>query len=238
VSRVDRDARRVLRRLRRRRIGAGLIAFGVTGLVLTGAAGALVLASLRAVDDAASGFEEQRAEIVAMLGPASAALEGAAASAANAGTSLASTRDAATQAAELMTRLSASFESLAALGTFEILGARPFATLSGQFTDVAAQSRTLSADLAMTAGAMQTNIADSTAVAEDLRALAAQLDTLEASLGSGGDGGIPSTNAGLPIAAAQVVLVGLLLWLAVPAIAAISLGLRWRRAAPRDPPSG
>ena len=232
MSRLDRDARRELRRQRRRRIGTGLIAFGVAGLVLTGAAGALVLASLRAVGDAASGFEEQRTEIVAMLGPASAALEGAAESAAHAGTSLAATRDAATQAAELMIRLSASFENLAALGTFEILGARPFATLSGQFADVAAESRTLSADLAMTAGAMQTNISDSTAVAEDLRALAAQLDTLESSLGAGPDGEIPSADATLPIAAAQVVLVGLLLWLAVPAIASVALGWRWRRGAP------
>jgi hypothetical protein len=229
VSRLDPAARRELRRRRRRRLGMGLIAFGVAGLVLIGAAGALVLASLRAVDDAASGFEQQRTEIVGMLGPASAALEGAATSASNAGTSLASTRDAATQASELMTRLSASFESLASLGSFEILGARPFATLSGQFAEVAAQSRTLSADLALTAGAMQTNISDSAAVAADLRALAAQLDSLEASLGAGPDGEVPATDASLPIAAARFVLVGLLVWLAVPALAALTLGWRWTR---------
>jgi hypothetical protein len=83
----------------------------------------------------------------------------------------------------------------------------------------------------MTAGAMQTNISDSTAVAADLRTLAAQLDRLESSLGAGPDGEIPTTDASLPIAAAQIVLVGLLLWLAVPAIAALALGWRWRRAA-------
>ena len=113
----------------------GLVAFGVAGLVLIGAAGALVLASLGAVDDAATSFEEQRAEIVAMLAPASAALESAAATAANAGSGLNETRDAAAQASELMTRLATSFESLAALGSFDILGARPFAALSGQFAD-------------------------------------------------------------------------------------------------------
>lgn len=229
MSRLDPAARRELRRRRRRRLGMGLIAFGTVGLVLLGAAGALVLASLRAVDDAASGFAEQRTEILAMLGPASEALEGAADSASNAGTSLASTRDAATQASELVTRLSASFESLASLGSFEILGARPFASLSGQFADVAAQSRTLSADLAMTAGAMQTNISDSAAVAEDLRALAAQLDSLEASLGGGSDGDAAATDTSLPIAAAKFVLVGLLVWLAVPALAALTLGWRWTR---------
>jgi hypothetical protein len=206
----------------------GLIAFGVAGLVLIGAAGALVLASLGAVDDAATGFEEQRAELVAMLGPASAALEGAAASAANAGTSLAETRDAATQAAELMTRLASSFESLASLGSFELLGARPFAAISGQFADVANQSRTLSADLGDAAAAMATNIEDSSAVAADLRVLAAQLGELEASLG----GAPGAAGASLPVDAARFVLVGLLLWLAVPAIASIVVGWRWSRPAP------
>jgi hypothetical protein len=211
----------------------GLVAFGVAGLVLIGAAGALVLASLRAVGDAASGFEEQRTEIVAMLGPASAALEGAAASAANAGTSLEETRDAANQASELMRRLAGSFDNLASLGTFEILGARPFASLSGQFAEVAAESRTLSTDLSDAATAMASNVSDSAAVAADLRALAAQLDTLATSLGAGPDGEIPSADASLPIAAAQVVLVGLLVWLAVPAIASVSLGWRWTRGAPK-----
>ncbi len=150
----------------------GLIAFGVTGLVLIGAAGALVLASLGAVDDAATNFDEQRTEILAMLGPASAALESAASTAANGGASLAETRDAAAQASELMTRLATSFESLAALGSFEILGARPFASISGQFADVADQSRTLSIDLAEAASAMDTNITDSESVAADLRVLA------------------------------------------------------------------
>lgn len=233
MSRVGHDARRELRRQRRRRIGLGLIAFGVAGLVLIGAAGALLLASFKAVEDAASGFEEQRAEILAMLGPASDALDGAASSAANAGTSLQETRDAANQASELMRRLASSFESLASLGTFEILGARPFASLSGQFAEVAAESQTLSADLSEAATAMTTNVSDSAAVAADLRELAAQLDKLETSLGAGPDGEAPARDTGLPIAAAQAVLVGLLLWLAVPAIAAISLGWRWTRAVPR-----
>ncbi len=213
----------------------GLIAFGVTGLVLIGAAGALVLASLSAVDDAATSFEAQRDEILAMLEPASAALESAAATAGNAGSSLAETRDAAAQASELMTRMAGSFESLASLGSFEVLGARPFAAISGQFADVADQSRTLSVDLAEAATAMDTNIADSADVAADLSVLAAQLGELEASLGGGGhegEGPAPAdASIGLPVDAARFVLVGLLLWLAVPAIASVCLGWRWSRAA-------
>jgi hypothetical protein len=99
---------------------------------------------------------------------------------------------------------------------------------------------------------MDTNIADSSAVAEDLRALAGQLDALEASLGAAspapgasaapGTSGSPSpassspavqegdaSTSSLPVAAARFVLVALLLWLAIPAIGSIWLGWRWSR---------
>jgi hypothetical protein len=242
-----RDLRRARRQERRRRLGLGLIAFGVSGVVLVGSAALLVLASLSAVDDAATGFERQRAEILAMLGPASDSLAGAADSAANAGASLAETRDAATSAARLTTRLAESFEGMASLGTVEIFGTRPFAAMAGQFTAVAVESRTLSADLEATALSMDTNIADSAAVAENLRALAGQLDALEASLGAGspapgasaapsssppaGGPGLAPTSSALPIAAARFVLMGLLAWLAIPAIASIWIGWRWSRPA-------
>ena len=114
----------MIRRQRRRRLGYGLLAFGLSGLVLLLAAAALVFGSLAAVDDAATGFEEQRAELLAMLGPASSALDGAATSATNASASLTSSAGAAERAATLTTRLASSFEGLAALSTFEILGSR------------------------------------------------------------------------------------------------------------------
>jgi len=233
---VSRAAAKQARAVRRRRIGLGLLAFGVAGLVLIGAAAAFVLASLRAVEDAASGFEVQRTEILSMLGPASAALDGAASSASHAGASLEQTREAATQAAELMNRLATSFESLAELGEFDVFGTRPFASLSGEFNAVATQSRTLAANLADAATAMETNVIDSEAVAAQMRVLASQLKELEASLdpgheGEGGGGTPPLAGASLPVAAAGFVLVGLLIWLAIPAIAAIWLGWRLSRPA-------
>ena len=240
-------ARRRLARRRRRRLGLGLIWFGISGLVLIGSAAVLVLASLSAVDDAATGFERQRAQILAMLGPASDSLEHAATSAANAGASLTETRDAASSAAQMTARLAESFEGLAALGSFEVFGLRPFSEMSGQFTAVAGDARTLSADLQEAAIAMGTNVADSEAVATDLRALAEQLGTLEASLGAPGaqgpdasgrptasgqpaaGGGLPATSTSLPFAAARFVLMGLLVWLAIPALASVWLGWRWSR---------
>lgn len=216
------------RRPRRRRLGYGLLAFGLSGLALLLAAAALVFGSLAAVDDAATGFERQRAELLAMLGPASSAIDGAATSASNAGASLTSSATAADQAAVLTTRLASSFDGLAALGSFELFGSRPFAGLAGEFSQVGADARALSTDLASTSAALQTNVADTAAVAADLRTLATQLDELESSLAASDGGSLGSATAALN--AARIVLVGLLAWLAVPAVLCTWLGWRLSRA--------
>ena len=208
----------------RRRLGYGLLAFGLSGLVLLAAAAALVFGSLAAVDDVATGFERQRAELLAMLGPASSAMDGAATSASNAGASLTTSAAAADQAAVLTTRLASSFEGLASLSSFEIFGSRPFAGLAGEFNQVGADARALSTDLTSTAGALRTNVVDTAAVAADLRTLATQLDELESSLVASDGGSLGTATAALN--AARIVLVGLLAWFAVPAVLCTWLG--WR----------
>lgn len=215
----------------RRRFGLGLFAFGATGIALVVAALVLVLGSLGAVDDAASGFERQRAEAVAMLGPASTALNDAATSASNASGSLTQAGSAADRAAQLTTRLAESFDGLAALGGFDIFGVRPFAGLEQQFTSVAADARAVSADLTATAISLRANVGDSEAVAADLRTLAAQLDHLEASLGEPPGTAAPGSDMHLPILAAEIVVLGLLGWMAVPAL--VSCWLGWRLAGRR-----
>lgn len=186
-----------------------------------------MLGSLNAVGAAVTDFEAQRDEIVDMLGPASDALAGAASSASNAGASLTQTTAAARSAAGLTTRLAESFENLASLGSFAILGARPFESVAGQFASVAVEARQLSTDLTTTADAMATNITDSQAVAGQLELLATQLEELEASLATTGP---PSASSDLPLTAATIVLLGLLAWFAIFALASIWLGGRLIRA--------
>jgi hypothetical protein len=214
---------------RRRRLGYGLVAFGASGLVLVVIAAALVLATLGAVGDAATAFERQRTQLLAMVEPAASALSDAADSASRAGASLTEASDASRRAADLTGRMASSFDSLAGLGSLDIFGSRPFAGFTSQFTDVAAQSRALASDLTSTADALTTNVADSEAVASDLRTLAGRLRQLETSVqGSGGPGG----SSGLPVALTQVVVIGLLAWFAAIALASIWLGLRLARNRP------
>jgi len=214
---------------RRRRLGFGLIAFGLTGLLLVVAAALLVLATLGAVGDAATGFERQRAELLAMVDPAASALSNAADSAAHAGASLTQASDASRRAADLTGRMATSFEGLAGLGSFDIFGSRPFAGVSSGFSDLAAQARTLSTDLTSTADTLTMNVADSASVASDLRSLSDRLRQLETTV-QGSDGVGASTT--LPIALAQFVLLALLAWFSVPAIASIWLGRRLVRNQP------
>lgn len=216
----------------RRRLGTALLGFGAVGLALLAGLAILVALSLDGLGRAASDLARQRAEAIAMLEPAAAALDRAATSAANAGTSLTTASAAARRAADLTTRLAGAFDGLALLGSFEVLGARPFGSLSGEFASVATEARGLSADLATTAGALDANVGDSTAVAVNLRAIADQLERLQGSVD--GNGGAPATDpatAGTQLRAAMAIIIALLAWLAVPAIAAIEVGRRWRRVA-------
>ena len=85
---------------------------------------------------------------------------------------------------------------------------------------------------------METNITDSAAVAADLRTLSDQLAELESSLGANPDvTPANAANATLPVDIARIVLIGLLAWLAVPAIVAIWVGWRWYRPALEHSPA-
>lgn len=200
------------------------MAFGISGLVLLAATGLLVLGSLSSIGDAVTGFAQQRADLVAMIEPASAALERAADSAENASESLTTTSQAAERGATLATSVADSFERLAELGSFDILGTRPFAALSEDFSRVGSDARDLASSLGIVGSSMRTNIADSAAVAADLRALATQLDALGASVGDASE-----AQVGLQLSLANAIVVALLAWLAVPAIATTWIGRRLLR---------
>ena len=96
---------------------------------------------------------------------------------------------------------------------------------------IAAQARDLSASLTTTAVSLDANVLDSTTVGADLRTLSDQLEKLRTSVS--GTGAAPASDpaaAGTLIRVAMIVVLALLAWLAVPAIVAIEIGRRWRRA--------
>jgi len=205
----------------RRRLGRGLVAFGGIGLALLLATAVLALVTIGSIGDAATGLERQRTSLVGMLEPAATSIRDAATSATHAGSSLTASAKAAQDGASLTTQLATAMEQLNSLSNLDILGQRPFAGIGSSFGELAARSRTLSTSLTTTADALDADIADTAAVGRDLNRLADQLDQLRASAGATGPSAASTGFAWLPI-----LLPALLVWLAVPAVASLWLGLR------------
>lgn len=213
----------------RRRAGRFLVAFGGIGLVLLAATAILVAVTLAGIGDAATGLERQRAQLVAMIKPTSAALRDAAAASQHAGASLASSGAAARDGATLTSQLGDAMEQLNALSTLDILGTRPFGSIGSSFGDLANRARTLSKSLGQTADSLAADVADSATVSSDLGRLADQLDQLESGIDGPGTGSAGSISASGGFEALRLLLLALLAWLAVPAFASLWLGLRLAR---------
>jgi hypothetical protein len=217
---------------RRRRLGLSLAAFGLLGLLLTAAAASLVIGSLGALAGVAASLDRQRADLVDLIDPAAAALNRSADSAANASVSLTSSAAAAEDAAALMTQLADSMDAMSRAASFQVFGTQPFGAAAASLAQVAASSRTLSGDLHTTAASIASNVTDSAGVAADLRDLARQLTAIGASAKASGSA---STLSATALDFGRVVLLGLLAWLAIPALIALWLGVqlsrgRWPRA--------
>jgi hypothetical protein len=196
--------------------GWALIAFGGIGLAILALTAVVAASSLAPLAESAAALESQRAQALALLGPAADSLESAATSADHAGGSLVASESSARDAATVTGQLADALGSLAGF--------------SSSFDEVARQSRSLSESLTRTADSLHQNQIDSASVGLSLHMLARQLTDLRISLGGADTGSAaPSTqstpngaSAGLLIALAT----GLLLWLAAMAIGSMWLGRR------------
>ena len=215
----------------RRRAGRWLVAFGVTGLALLVLAAVLVVGALGALGQAAASLEDQRVRLVALIEPTAQALDRSATTAENAGTSLEASGRAARDAAAMTAELATAMDSMATAAQIDVFGLQPFAGLADDLASVASRSRTLATNLETTAAALDANVLDSQATAADLRTLVVELEAMRSQLGTTQTGGDPAAGGGSEgmIALARIVLLGLLAWLAVPALLAIRIGWGWRR---------
>jgi hypothetical protein len=216
---------------RQRRRGAALMAFGGAGLAILLVLAVMLIGPLQGLGSAAASLEDQRARVVAMLPAAEAALRSAAATATGAGTSLRASGNSARDGSALLVQLATAMDDMSSASRVEILGSRPFGSLSDDLSGVATRSRSLAANLDVAADAIAANVTDSETAASDLGALADEVAALHAELAAS----VPATADGAgalatSIAALRLLLAALLIWLAVPAVAALWIGWRWWRA--------
>ena len=213
----------------RRRLGGILTAYGLVGLALILLTLIVVAGSLGAVIDVGTTIQGQRDALVRSLDAADAAFLDLDRATGDAGANVVTGAAAARDAAQLTTDLAGTMEGLATASSVSVLGSHPFADLGDRFATVAARSRTLSTSLESLAATMDRDVTDIATVRASMSALRTEVSGLREMLAG------PAVDGQLgALGTARLILVGLLLWLAVPA--AVSLVAGWFLLRPSQPP--
>jgi hypothetical protein len=208
----------------RRLLASGLIAYGLGGLLLIAASGVLVGGAITTLADVSERVTQQRDALVATLRATSLTVDHAATGIRGVSDSLTAARASADQATGLARSLGSTFRDLSAAMQLQIFGTQPLAGLASGFDNAASQSEALATNLDGVSTALGTNATDLQTSHEDLVALGDRLDVLVASLGTSDLGGA-SLSAGVPAVVIEAAFAGLLIWLAIPAAAALAVGV-------------
>jgi hypothetical protein len=193
-----------------------LALFGAAGLLLLGAAAWLLLGS--STDDGPFGIERQRRQLVALLDASSTALVDAQSAVRNADVSLGATAQAAGSAGTFMTELGSTLRNAGASLRITVFGSQPFALVADDFERVAAQADAVATDLGSASSSVEVAADDLGTLAADLREMGSEITRIRGDLGDPID-----------LGAWRLLVLAVLLWLAVPAVVSLAIGLRWMR---------
>lgn len=209
----------------RRRLGIGLLAFGVAGLVILVAAAAFVLASLGSLGPTDGDIQTQVAALDHSLDATSTTLGETQTAMGNLTGSVSSAATSARGASDLAAQLATTMHDVSGAMNLSILGGRPFAALGGEFDQVAVRSTAVAGQLQSLARSLDSNAADSASLGAQIGNLQASVAELRAAVGPGSViSGVAST-----LAIARAMLLAIVVWLAIPAVAATWLGARIAR---------
>ncbi len=215
------------RPLDRRRAGSALLSWGVVGLVVLAVFAAAVGFAATRIQAALGTFGTERDRLVVLLDNTSSALDTAGQAIDHAGTSLGDAGAALGDAGTLAGTVSIGARNLVDVATLSILGQQPFAQFADSLNAVAGDSDRLAASLASASVSIAGSTTDLGTLEGRLRAIHDQIGLVR------GDLSAMDVGSGGWLPAAVMGAVALIVWLAIPAVAAIWLGLRWRRA-PRN----
>jgi hypothetical protein len=214
---------------RRRAFGAAFTAYGLLGLV----AGLLVAVATIVVGlglgPTIESLDRQRDAIVASLERSASVLDQTTIVLEDAAGAVGNSSDIASEAANVSRGVSDTLDRLAGtFGNFSVLGNRPFGPLTSDATQLAAQLRGIATDvdaLGVRLAKIQRGIPP---IATDLQATGAELATLADELAAFAPQ--EAVAGALPWLLVGVAL--LVVWLLVPAVAALALGI-WLLRTPR-----
>jgi hypothetical protein len=204
---------------RRRYLGLGLLAYGLAGLLLLAVAGAVIGGTIQQLSVVGATVGEQREALVDTLRATSLTMRNASSGVGSVGESLTAAHTSADHAAGLARSMGNTLRGLSAAMNVQIFGAQPLAGLASGFDNAAGQSEELAADLDAVGTALAQNTTDLETSRKDLAALSQRVDLLVASVET------TPFGVGQEPFIAELVFVALLIWLAVPAVASIALGV-------------
>jgi hypothetical protein len=213
----------------RRRAGTALLAYGLVGLLLLGGLAVAVVGAGIMGRDGFTRLDDTIDEVVAVLDSTAASLQQAEVTLTGVGTSLEATADVLAEAAVLTGIASDGAATLAdTAGSFGVLGQRPLDGMVEPLLEAGESLDRLGVSLAEASASLDVN-------ADDIRALGERLGTLAENLTVVRDriAGVDTQLGGAAAVVIGVVLV-MLGWLAVPALAATWIGRRWRRENPAE----
>lgn len=205
------EIRTTMARSTRRRLGIALIAYGIAGVLLLGVSALIADAALQRLsvaDPAGSAFAD-----------ASAALGDTANAFAGVGVSLADAERAVAQASTSARNASATSTRLSDGMSLSIFGAQPFLALAQDFRRNAADLAAMADGLETLATSLKANQTDVAKIKNDLAILRVRLEA--------------ARTPGIPIDALRALVMLLVLWLVLPALAAVGGGAWLLRSARR-----
>jgi len=212
----------------RRRAGTLLLTYGIVGVLLLGS---LLVATGVVAFMGRDGFaqvDDTIAQVVAVLDSTTAALDQTDTTLAGVGTSLTETGGV-VQEAFALSGIAASGASTLAdqIGGFSLLGQNPFSGIEQPLRDISDSLQKLGAPLDAAGAALTKN-------AEDVIVLADKLGAVSVSLAASRDriAGVDTQLTGAAMLG-FLVIITIIGWLMVPAIAAIWVGRRWRKDNPK-----
>ncbi len=213
--------------IERQRMGTGLLAFGLVGLVLAAVVAAGLIAGAVAARNLDDRLAADQARIVALLDQLVATMDRTAVSAGNASDTLATTGRTVESAAVMLDGLAIVADQLADSLDFSIFGQQPLAGAAVRFGEFAVQVRAVGENVDTLAANLGTNSGDVAALAADIDRLAGQVDAIAVRVAD-----FDRTAELVDLLVAGILLLGLLVtWLAVGAAFTAWVGWRLRRTA-------
>jgi methyl-accepting chemotaxis protein len=216
--------------LNRRRLGTGMVVFGLAGVVMAGIVAVALILWAVAARDLDTRLEADQARIAASLTRLSVTMDSLATTTGNAGATLETSSQAMSDARDVLDAAAGSTVALAEALDISILGSQPFAQASERLQDLARTISTFRGKAEALALDLQENAADAEVMTGHIRQLKDQVTELAARIA-----GFDRIGEIVNLVLGGIVLVGLLtVWIAIGAAFCAWVGWKLRRMGTAD----